>query len=518
MHNTTIRDILDYAYDNRGSQPFVWYKYKYDFIIKDYKSVIDDVRALAAALLKYGLKAKKILIISENSYEWVVTDFAVTAYTGILVPVDKEWMELDLCAVLDQADVSAVFYSKSKNFLIKSVMGKYSHIKYFSIEEDFQKLLTEGFDVLRKNPDFLRTSAQYKNADAVCKIFYSSGSTGVPKGVPLTANNMLANYESVKKRVRIGPKDVCYLILPLYHVYAGVCVMLYAMCSGVQICLCADITEMRHDLLIVRPTIFCGVPSVLTKFVKRFPTEKMGRYRRKIRTLKTLRTLNIDLRPLCFLSFKGIFGGRLKYLFCGAAAISEDMKELYRSMGIMLLEGYGLTETSGLVSMDYPFDRYYGSAGVVLESLEVMILDPDAEGAGEILVRGRCLSRGYYSNVDIERNVFDAQGYFHTGDIGRLDNNKRLTILGRKKRVLVLANGKAVYPERIERLLTDSGVIARAFVFEKNGMIFATLHTQKRGSQILEIVEKVNLKLPKYSRIKHYELRKPEANASPLKQ
>lgn len=517
MHNTTIRDILDYAYDNRGSQPFVWYKHKYDFIKKDYKSTIDDVRAIAASLLSQGLKSKRIMIVSENSYEWVVTDLAVTGYVGILVPVDKDWMELDLCSVLDQVDVSAIFYSKSKNFLMKAVMGNYSHIKYYSIEDDFPKLLREGLDILRKTPDFLRTASHYKNADAVCKIFFSSGSTGEPKGVPLTANNMLANYESVKKRVKIGPKDVCYLILPLYHVYAGVCVLLYSMCSGVQLCLCSDITEMRHDLLIVRPTIFCAVPSVLTKFVKRFPSEKMVKYRKKIKKLKTLRTINMDLRPFCFLSFKGMFGGRLKYLLCGAANLSMKTKELYRSMGIKLLEGYGLTETSGLVSMDYPFDRYYGSTGVALESLEVKILNPDRDGAGEILVRGRCVARGYYSNIDSDRNVFDSEGYFHTGDIGSLDVNKRLTILGRKSRVIALASGKTVHPERVEQLLTDSGVISKAIVFEKNNMIFATLYTTKRGSQILEIVEKVNLKLPKYSRVKHYELRKPDSKGLTLK-
>lgn len=510
MHNTTIRDILDYACEHRGSQPFIWYKYKYDFISRDCSSAVGDVRNLAAALLKYGLKSKKIMIIGENSYEWITAYLAITGYVGIAVPVDKEWMELDLCSVLDRIDVSAIFYSKSKSFLVKSVMGKYSHIKYYSLDEDFSLMLTDGVDILRHTPDFLRSRAHYKNADAVCSIFFSSGSDGKPKGIPLTSNNMLASYENVKRRVRLGSKDICYLILPLYHAYAGVCVLLYSMCSGVQLCLCSDITEMRHDLLIIRPTIFCAVPSVLTKFVKRFPADKMIQYRRKIKKLNNLRLLHIDLRKLCFLNFKSMFGGRLKYLFCGAAVLDADMKTLYRSMGIKLLEGYGLTETSGLVSLDYPFDRFYGSSGVVLENTEIVILNPNDEGVGEILVRGRSVTRGYYNSLEQTRGAFDDDGFFHTGDFGMLDSNKRLTLMGRKSRAIVLQNGKTVYPERVERLLTDSGVISSARIFEKNNMIFAVLYTQKRGSQIMEIVDKVNFSLPKYSRIKHYELRKPE--------
>lgn len=449
-----------------GNHPYIFTRKQDTFCGIAYSDFVDDVISAACILNRLNLCGRKILLYGSNSYTYLVADTAVMAYVGVSCTVSKEWSEKNLSEAVDFLDAGAILYSKDKADVITKVRAQYPDILYIDMDE------------LVSGKDGTMTELQSIPSDACCKIIFSSGTTGTPKAVMLTQQQMFANWESLKRRTPFTKNDKDYLFLPLSHTYAGICNFLYSLLSGMQIYLCSDSKCIMEELQMVRPTVFCTVPLILE------------------RIYAASRSQNLSPRVL--------FGGELRYLFSGGAFLAPEIRQYLKEQNINLLEAYGLTETSSLISCEYPNREDFESVGTVMENLEIRIDAPDKDGNGEILVRGENLFLGYFRNESATSAAFDADGFFHTGDLGIYQDDK-LYLKGRKRRMILRSNGENIYPDEIEALLMVYPMIQRAKVYEKQSEVFAALYINA-DLNADEIIAEVNGKLPKYAQIQSYEL------------
>lgn len=502
IYAETISDLLVKASEAYSDRPFLFSRKKENdrFVRHSFKTIAKDAQAAAEAFIELGLEHKKIMIYAENSYEWAVSDLAITAYAGISVPVDSDWMSLDICEILDKLKVSAVIYSKKTEPTINEIKDKYSALKYICIEDDFVDILRRGRKLLEAkngNSEFLE-----KTANNICKIISTSGTSGHPKSVPLTSWNILSSHEFINRRIDVDNDiDVCYCPLDLHHIF-GNYALLYCLACGVPFYLPKSTSRIAEDLSNLNPTFMLATPSILKTFIDAIPEKLMDKY------MKKLAKPGLFFSESYFEEFQKLFGSRMRAIVCSAAKLPAKLKDTYCKMGVRVLEIYGLTEASGPVSMDYMIDKFAESSGVVLEGMEIMISDPDEDGYGEIALRGEGVVQGYYKNLSSSITFIDDDGFFHTGDIGKLDSSNRLYVLGRISRIVIAGNGKHLAPHKIESLLDGYDEITSSLVYIKDDCVFVKIFSPESGSRIMEIVEEVNSKLPAYSRIQSYDLSK----------
>lgn len=466
MKNYSIHNIL-----TEGEAKFRGHEYIFErrgdaFVGRAYDTFVSDVRRTAMLLEAMGLHGRKIILIGENSYNYMVADTAVMGYVGVSCTLSKEWTAGDIISSAELLSAGAVIYSSRCSEAVKAVMEKFPDIAYIRMEEI---LTSEG-----------NTHAELIPSDTgkCCKIIFSSGTTGIPKAVMLSQENMLANYESLCRRTPFTPSDRDYLFLPLSHTYGGICNFLYSLISGMSIYICSDTRLIMEELSMVKPTVFCAVPLI---FERLYAACTEG-----------------NISPATAL------GGNIRYLFCGGAHFSPEIRRFLKKSGLNLLEAYGLTETSSLISCEYTSPDDFESVGAVMENIEVRIDNPDENGIGEILVRGANVFSGYYGNPCAAQKAFDAEGFLRTGDTGCIIG-ERLYLKGRKRRMIVLSNGENVFPDEIESLFAEYPAVSRAKVYEREGSIALSLYVSA-DCIAEEIVSKVNESLPKYARIGQYDI------------
>ena len=461
-----IQSLVKFNAERFGNDPYIYEKEGERFVSHSHKEFFGDVCRLAAYLQSQGLTHKKIAIYARNSYEYMVADAAIMGFVGVCVTLSKAWGAYDVGNALGFLQVDALLYSSDKDDIVSVLKEQHPNILFIPIE----KVCAVEGNALKE--DLIDISD-------CCKIIFSSGTTGIPKAVMLSQKSMFANWESLYRRVPMCHDDACYLFLPMHHTYAGISNFLYSLISGISIYLCSNPDNMFAEIQEVKPTLFCAVPLIFEK-----------------------------LYALCNqkgLDPKAFLGGNMKYLFSGGAYLSPALKKYFKKSGLFLCDSYGLTETSSLVSVEYPNTVDFDSSGTVFENLSVKIDAPDENGIGEIIVKGENICLGYYGNSALNHTAFDENGYFHTGDLGSLKEDK-IYIFGRKKRVIVRSNGENVYPENIETLLKEYQTVQQAKVYEKDGVLFADLYvSEKDGAEA--IVTAVNEKLPAFSKIKAYEIR-----------
>lgn len=435
------------------------------FIPKTYQNFVDDVYEFAAYLQEVGLSHKKIGIYSENNYGYMVADIAIMGFVGISVGLSKDWLFDDLKRAISFLDLNCLIYSKKMEDVVLKLKKKFPHMIFISMDE-----------VLRKNN--LKLNKNLIDPKNCSKIVFSSGTTGRPKAVMLSQKNMFASWENLRKRAPMNKKDKCYLFLPLHHTYGSICNLLYSLITGMSIYICSDIKKIVEELNMIQPTVFCAVPLIYEKL-----------YELSIKQGKNI---------------KHIYGGEMKYLFNGGAYLKPEIRKYIKENKYNLLEAYGLSESSSLISVEYSNKDDFKSVGRILEHLDLKIYCPNKEGVGEIIVKGENVFLGYYNNKEKTKKAFNEEGYFHTGDLGYIKNEK-LYIAGRKKREIVLPSGKNINPDEIERDFAQYPEIIRSKVFEKEGQLFASLYVNQL-SRCDHIVAEVNKALPKYSEIKAYEI------------
>lgn len=468
-----IHEYLEDCLSERGGDPYIFTKNGGVFLPRTFGETVRDVRGLAKSLSHLGFSGKRVYIFGENSYQWMVCDLAAMGYSAVSVPLDKEWTAFDLENILKQTEKAAFFYSDSRKELIAPLMEKYKNISFFSLSDDFDRLLNSSETL----PD--TQLIPRRDMEKTVKIIFTSGTTSTPKAIPLSQRNMFTNWDTLYRRTPMTDSDRSYVFLPLSHVYSGIANFLYTIISGMKLYLCSDMREINEDIIAIRPTVICTVPILLEKMYSLMTDE----------LLEALRSV--------------------RFLYTGGSFTRPELRSWFTDNGVCCVEAYGTSESSSVIALSKVVDGKAEKEMTVFENLTVKILDPDSSGEGEIAVRGGSVSCGY---LDFPGNsfCFDENGFYHTGDLGRLDSENHLYVSGRKKRTLITPDGENVYADEIEKLITENPDIHAAKVFIENGEIAATVYAELCSageSGIRAFMESVNEKLPKFKKIRRLHIK-----------
>ncbi len=477
-----LKDMLKQSGEAYGDRPA--FKFKTDkegeFRIITHKEFRDDINALGTALIKMGLKDKRIAVISENRYEWELAYLSIATGTGVVVPLDKALPENEIESLILRSQVEAIFYSDKYAEIMDQLRNKKNtNLKYFismdleentngiysqkALIEKGKKLLAEG------NKKFLEAKI-YPEKMGI--MLFTSGTTAMSKAVMLSHKNIVSNVMDVSKIFDIDENDVFLSFLPLHHVFECTAGFLYPISVGSCICFCEGVKHMADNIKEFGITAMISVPAVFEVIYRKLmkAIEKKGKLetvKKGVKISQALLKIRIDVRKKLFKEIHDNLGGKLRLALAGGAALSPETQQGFNDLGIILLQGYGLTESSPVIAAETPKYRRVGSIGKKIPSVEVKIDNPDEEGVGELLAKGPNIMLGYYENEEATKSAIDKKGWLHTGDLARIDKDGYIYISGRKKSVIVLNNGKNVYPEELENLLNKVEGIKESMVYEK---------------------------------------------------
>lgn len=511
-----------------------------------YKEALKDVNALGTALINRGLKGKRISIIGDTNYQWESTYLAVIGGVGVVVPLDKELPAEDLKNLVKDADVSAVFYNKRFHKTFKEIKesgdtGLELLINTDAEGEDddalsWKELIEEGKKLVEQG-DRSFIDAQIV-ADEMAVILYTSGTTGFAKGVMLSNRNLCENLMAAPTILNVRSDDIFFSVLPVHHTYECTCAFLMPLYKGASIAYMEGLKYITKNLEEVKPTMLLGVPVLIeTLYKKIWKAAKEGG---KDKTLKKLlainhktRKLGIDISKPFTKDILKVFGGRMRTLISGGAAIDPAILQFFNDIGIIAVQGYGLTECSPMAALnpDVEKDMRNSSVGHLLPGMEVKVIDKDEEGIGEICFKGPNVMMGYYNNREATDEVL-IDGWFHTGDLGYVDEQDFIYITGRKKNVIITDNGKNIFPEELEYVLSRIPYISESMVWaseeedtSNDKSISATVtydedyvkdalgegYTKEDVEKLIwSEIDKINENLPFYKRIRKLVVRERE--------
>ena len=544
----SIRDMLDYAAETYGD------KVQYRYFTKGteigemtYREFREDVDRVGTALAARGLRGATVAILAESRPEWMVSFCAVVCGGGMVVPMDKELQEDQIIEFLNRSESELIFCSDRFAKRLQERFGELTTARYIinfdnaadgtgdvenysDLQEKGKLLLSDGY--------MEYTTARYDTSKA-CTLLFTSGTTGTSKGVLLSQDNMTACVYHSANMVNISKDDVLFSVLPMHHTYELVCAELGAICVGATTCFNNSLKYFLRNVKIFRPTAMIVVPLFLSTIYKKICEEIKKKNKEKlvkgaIAVTKTLRKVGIDLRETAFKEITAALGGRLKNVICGGAAMDPELVDRFAEFGITVCQGYGISECSPLVCV-VPYTAIRNnSVGFPAYGTQVKIVITDDGGRefdapvgeiGEICVKSPQVMLGYHNNPEATAEAFNNEGYFRTGDYGCLDKDGYLYITGRKKNIIILSNGKNVYPEEIEEFLSKIECIKECVVIarsrgEEEDVITAVIYPdydkfegktdEEIASAMKAEVAAVNKKLPTFKQIRNIELRKTE--------
>ena len=474
-HLKSVKDLLALAKDEAGDK--IAYRY---FVGKDvqnatYAEFYHRVMALGAALDELGHLSSHIAMIGANSYDYITLYLTALAGDGVFVPVDKELPPEDYLHVIDNSDATIVFCDDKYEEVLREngdKIPKVTHIVNLSRTEDdgkclsFAKLLVHGYDLEKNAPGVLLTHV--RPPEDLALLVYTSGTTGLSKGVMLSEKNLLSCTCYGLEISTIY--DTGLSVLPYHHTYEAVAGILVAILHQSTLCINDNLRHVLPNLQLFKPDYIYVVPAFAEMFYKKIwsnakATGKEFFLRAAIASSNGLRKIGVDKRASLFKSIHEAFGGNLKKIVCGGAPLRPELGAFFDSIGIALVNGYGITECSPLVSANQDNFNDCSTVGIPLRCVDVTIEDPDEDGNGEICVKGDTVMLGYYKRPDLTAEVLMPDGTFHTGDYGRFNEKGQLLITGRKKNLIVLDNGKNIFPEEIENDLSGIPYIQEVLVF-----------------------------------------------------
>lgn len=480
--------------------------------------VYEMVKKLARYLKELGYeKGEHIAILSENRPEWPISFFAISWIGGVVVPLDAKLDIESIKFILSFSDSLGIIVSK--NFLadIKSIAEDLPKLRHIILMEEFD-------DIYRK----YARGVNYEDVslDDILEILFTSGTTGDPKGVMLTHRNIISNVCDIYQIIDFSPEDRLFSILPIHHSYECTVGNMTPFCNGASVFYARSLkpSEMIEDLKIAKPTYWLNVPLILEKFLIKI--------NKQIKEQKGLKKVIVNVLPKKLIGnqIKKQLGlERIKFIVSGGAALPKWVSEGLSAYGFPIIQGYGLSEASPLVSVNPPSKPKNESVGMVIPSVDVKIVDIDADGNGEIWVRGPNVMKGYYKNERATRDVLTSDNWLMTGDVGYFDEEGYLYITGRKKFVIVTKGGKNVFPEEIEEKLTKSEYIEEALVFspddeniqaiiypnlEETRIALEKLNKEFNDENVWNLikleVDKVNDTLEAYKKVRHFAIRYEE--------
>ena len=472
-----LKDMLNKTRELYGDRP--GYKIKLEegkYQVYTHNEIRDMIDYLGTALINLGLKDKRIAVIGENRYEWELAYLSVVCGTGTVVPLDKSLPANELEELVERSEVEAIFYSKKYEEIVEKI--KYSEknkLKHLiSMDSDIHK---EGIysqkELIEKGKEFVeagdRSFIDAKiNPEEMSIMLFTSGTTSKSKVVALSHKNMVSNVMDFASVLDIDSSDRILSFLPLHHVFECTVGMLYSLYIGAERSFCEGIRHIVENLNEYQITFASFVPAIYESMHKTIikNLEKEGKLEAVRKLMEANKDKTMAEKKEIFKDIHNVFGGQIKLFVSGAAALEKEVEEDFRAWGVNLCQGYGLTETSPVIGVETNENFRVGSIGKPLPHIQAKIEDANEEGMGELVVKGPNVMLGYYNDEEATKEVLE-DGWFRTGDLAKIDEDGYIFICGRKKSVIVLKNGKNIFPEEMEALVNKIEGVKESFIFGK---------------------------------------------------
>ncbi len=500
-----------------------------NYINTTYAKLFETMGHLGTALIECGYKDKRIAVIGENSYSWCLAYFAVSCGVGITVPLDKALQKEEIVSCLNRSKAEAIFYDKKSAKMIEEIFAEKSTGLSMIVAMDFQSetgvLLMDLLDkgrALVEGGDFRYLEAEI-DPDAMNYLLFTSGTTEQSKAVMLSHRNFMSCNYGMNCEELFFPDDVNMMILPLHHCY-GMSGLLTFLSQGMKNCFCEGLKYVSANMKEYGVSVIMSVPLLLENMYKKImkgieKQGKSGKVQAALKICDLTEKVGINVRRKLFKDIIDQMGGRMRFIINGAAALDPVVAKGLNDFGILTVQGYGLTETSPTISSETYRYLKPGSCGKLMPNVEGKIIDVNEEGIGELVVRGDNVMLGYYDNQEATDEMI-VDGWLHTGDLAYFDEEGYLFICGRKKNVIVMKNGKNVYPEEIENLINVLPYVEESMVFTRNKasdvvlwvkIVYDKSYLDEKGMSLDDLqaqldldMAEINATMPAYKMVKKY--------------
>ena len=467
---TDLKDMLKKSGEKYGEKKA--YKIRQENGYKEitHNEVRKMVDGLGTKLIDMGLKDKRIAVIGENRYEWEIAYLSIVCGTGTVVPLDKSLPENELESLIERSKAEAIICSQKYVEILKKTKLKY--IISMDLEKDNdgiisqKRLISEGIQ-LAKSGNTSFTNAKIDN-EKMSIMLFTSGTTSISKAVALSHKNICSNLMDISSILDVNSSDVFLSFLPLHHVFECTVGFLFSLYVGAETVFCDGIRHIPENLAEYKVSVMASVPAIyerLFKIIKKH-LEKQGKVEQILEDEEKYKDSSMEKKKEVFKEIHDLLGGNIKLFISGAASLEPSIEEKFRRLGFNMVQGYGLTETSPVVAIGNKKYHKTGSIGKCVPSDEVKLLDINKDGIGELAVKGPNVMLEYYENKEATEKVLK-DGWFQTGDLARIDEDGYIFICGRKKSVIVLKNGKNIFPEEMETLINKEDGVEEAFIFGK---------------------------------------------------
>ena len=503
-----------------------------------HKDVRQMINYLGTRLIDLGLKNKRIAVIGENRYEWEIAYLSIVCGTGIVVPLDKSLPQNELEKVIERSGIEAIFYSEKYTDILKTIVGrgigKLKTLISMDLEHHTEgiysqnELISEGKNLVENgNKSFIDATIDNEKMSI---MLFTSGTTSDSKIVALSHKNLVSNLMDIASSLDINSSDVFLSFLPLHHVFECTVGFLFSLYVGAETVFCDGIRYIVDNLKEYKVSVMASVPAIYERIFKIIRREIAGSNNLEeiLENEEKYKNSAMEEKKKVFKDIHDMLGGNIKLLISGAASLDKEIEEKYRNLGLNLVQGYGLTETSPVIGIGTNKYHKVGSIGKTVPSVEAKVVDCNKEGIGELIVKGPNIMLGYYQNEEATKKAI-VDGWFYTGDLARIDEEGYIFICGRKKNVIVLKNGKNIYPEEMENLINKIEGVEESFIYGKqlssdkeNIKIYAKIvydeevvknaykvqSKEEIHREIANKIREINSLMPKYKAIRGFSLTK----------
>ena len=548
----SLRDLVETSAELYGDKILYIYKRgesRYSFSYNDYRR---DLYRLGEGMSRIGLMGRTVAVIGESCPEYMTAYIAAVSGGGVIVPLDRDLGHAEIARFADLSGAEAVFYTEQFNDVLPSLAEQMPQVRYFipiapaegsdttdgsssagdAVILPYSELLALGDKAMEEGDRSFLDYDCTADMSQMSALLFTSGTTGTSKGVMLSHANLVASVNAASRGTIFGPDNTFVDLLPMHHSYEVTCGHLGAANLGGTVYINDSLKNTLRSITTFKPDSLIVVPLYVETMHKRIWAEiaRKGMTRRVRALMKASSAMHragIDIRRKLFKQILDGLGGNLRYIICGGAPLSPELVRDFDAFGIEICEGYGITECSPLIAVNRHGKVRLRSVGQPVDNCEVRIADPSADGTGEIEARGRNVMLGYFGNEEATAEVFTEDGWFRTGDVGCMDADGYIYITGRKKNIIILSNGKNIFPEEIEEHLYTSPLIGECVVIgRKNSAgdtrITAVIYPSDEAAElegkseeeklalIRDAVNTINRSLPVYKQVRDVELRGEE--------
>lgn len=507
-HVRDFREFINYIADKYPKDTAFIYMDGPVKVSVTFEHVKKDVFALGSYFRSIGLHDAKIALYAENSYRWVITYLAAVVSSNVIVPLDKELKTEEAAKLFNICGADMLVYSGKKAALAENLS---ENLKHSLCLDNFSDAVKKGGSLI----DESGISDVELDVEKVCTIIYTSGTTGDPKGVMLNQRNLISDMILSIESMWFPKGSVA--VLPFNHTFGMMACILCQMYVGAFVFINSGLKYVLRDIKEAKPAHVSVVPMFVESFYKGIwkNARKSGKekaLKKLIKVSNALRKTGIDMRRTLFKSVIDAFGGNLEMLITGGAPISDELIKGFDDFGIKIINGYGITECSPIVALSKYAGNKSGSVGLPIKTVQVKTINENEDGEGEICVKGDIVMMGYYNNPEANAQVF-CDGWFNTGDLGRVDEDGFVFITGRKKNLIILENGKNVYPEELEYLIGKIEGVNEVLVYAEDGLITAEIYAEDmslKDTITAEIKNKMNPSIAQYKQVRKIKFRGTE--------